>query len=104
MPLSKQEQRALDEIERALRDDDPRFVNAVSFDHLRRHRALVGGSLLVLGMILLVVGEIASQAQLVTGIVVSIAGFLLMFAAIAWTIRRPYRTTANPPRQRGARR
>jgi len=32
------------------------------------------------------------------------AGFLLMFAAIAWTIRRPYRTTANPPRQRGARR
>ena len=104
MPLSKQEQRALDEIECALRDDDPRFVNAVSFDHLRRHRALVGGSLLVLGMILLVVGEIASQAQLVAGIVVSIAGFLLMFAAIAWTIHRPHQSTADPARQRWARR
>jgi hypothetical protein len=104
MPLSKQEQRTLDEIERALRDDDPRFVNAVSFDHLRRHRALVGGSLLVLGMILLVVGEIASQAQLVTGMIVSIAGFLLMFAAIAWTIRRRNQNPANPARHRGARR
>ena len=104
MPLSKQEQRTLDEIERALRDDDPRFVNAVSFDHRRRHRALVGGSTLVLGMILLMVGEIASQAQLATGIIVSIAGFLLMFAAIAWTIRHPNQTTADPARQRRARR
>ena len=88
MPLSKQEQRTLDDIERALRDDDPRFVNAVRFDHVRRHRALVGGTTLILGMILLVVGEIAAQAQLATGMIVSIAGFLVMFAAIAWTVRR----------------
>lgn len=87
MALSKQEQRTLDEIERALRDEDPGFVNAVSLDHLRRHRALVGGSTTVLGMIVLVAGEIAAQAQLVIGVTVGIAGFVLMFIAIAWAVR-----------------
>jgi hypothetical protein len=40
MALSNDEQRTLDEIECALRDDDPAFVYAVSLDH---HRAIVGG-------------------------------------------------------------
>ena len=88
MALSNQEQRTLDEIERALREDDPGFVNAVSLDHLRRHRVLVGGSAALLGMILLVVGEVAAQAQLVIGVTVSTIGFVVMFVAIAWTIRR----------------
>src|SRR6478752_883697 len=33
MALSNEEQRTLDEIERALRDDNPKYVNAVSVDH-----------------------------------------------------------------------
>ena len=87
MALSKQEQRTLDEIERALRVEDPGFVNAINLDHLRRHRLRAGGSTVLLGMILLVVGEIASQAQLVLGVIVSIAGFVLMLAAITWAMR-----------------
>ena len=90
MPLSKQEQQTLDEIERALWQEDPRFVATVSLSHLRRHRAFVGGLAFLLGTILLVVGEVTTQAQLLIGALVSIAGFVLMFAAIAWTIRRSH--------------
>jgi Protein of unknown function (DUF3040) len=87
MALSNDEQRTLDEIERALRDDDPTFVNAVSLDHLRRHRAILGGFAFLLGMVVLVVGEVVSQALLVAGLIISLTGFMVMFSAIAWTFR-----------------
>jgi len=47
--LSKDEQDRLDEIERALRDDDPLFAANVDFDHLRRHQKLVAGAAFILG-------------------------------------------------------
>jgi len=87
MALSNDEQRTLDEIERALRDDDPTFVTAVSFDHLRRHRAIVGGLAFLFGMVALVAGEVVSQTQLAAGVTISLAGFVVMFAAIALTFR-----------------
>ena len=90
MPLSKDEQRRLDEIEQALRDDDPLFVTTVSFDHLRRHRLIVGGLVFLGGMVALVVGEIAAQAQLAIGVIVSLGGFIAMLAAAWWTLHRPH--------------
>ncbi len=92
MALSKDEQRTLDEIERALRDEDPTFVNTASFDHLLRHRVIVGGFAFLVGMVVLVVGEIASQAQLVVGVIVSLAGFFAMLVAITWVSHRRSRT------------
>jgi|KBSMisStaDraftv2_1062788.scaffolds.fasta_scaffold3819592_1 hypothetical protein len=92
MTLSKYEQRTLDEIEHALRQEDPQFANTVSFEHLRRHRSIVGGSAFLLGIALLFVGEIASQTQLAMGVIVSLAGFVVMVAAFAWTVRRPNHT------------
>ena len=89
MPLSKDEQRRLDEIEQSLRDDDPVFVATVSFDHLRRHRLIVGGLVFLGGLLLLVVGEIAAQAQLAIGVIVSVGGFVAMLAAAGWTLHRP---------------
>jgi multidrug efflux pump subunit AcrB len=86
MALSKDEQRTLDEIERALREEDPNFVSAVSFGRLRRRRIIIGGTAFILGMIALVVGEMVSQVQLAVGVVVSVAGFLGMFVALAWAI------------------
>ena len=92
MALSNDEQRTLDEIECALRDDDPMFVNAVSLDHLRRHRVIVGGLAFLLGAVMLVLGEVASQAQLAVGVIVGVAGFVSMFVAIAWMLRRRHHT------------
>ena len=41
MPLSKDEQRRFDEIEQALREDDPLFAATVTFDRLRRRRLII---------------------------------------------------------------
>ena len=90
MPLSKDEQRRLDEIEQSLRDDDPLFAATVTFDHLRRHRLIVGGMVFLGGLTVLVVGEIAAQAQLAIGVIVSLSGFATMLAAAGWTLHRPH--------------
>jgi len=84
MALSNDEQHTLDEIERGLRDEDPVFVHTVDFDRLRLRRAMTCALVFLLGMVVLVVGEVASQAQLAVGVVVGVAGFVTMFAAAAW--------------------
>ena len=89
MPLSKDEQRRLDEIEQSLRDDDPLFAAAVDFDHLRRHQMIVGGLVFLGGLAALVVGEVGAQAQLAIGVIVSLGGFVTMLAAAGWTLHRP---------------
>lgn len=59
--LSKDEQRRLDEIERAIRDDDPRFAATVTCAHARRRHPIVGGGVFLLGMAALIVGAVAAQ-------------------------------------------
>ena len=88
MALTNDEQRTLDEIERALREEDPKFAATVNLGRIRRHQLLVGAAGFLLGMILLVVGEMATQALMAVGVVVSIAGFLMMIAVAAWMTRR----------------
>src|SRR5664279_3422758 len=84
MALSNDEQHTLDEIERGLRDEDPVFVNTVDFDRLRLRRVMTGALVFLLGMVVLVVGEVAAQAQMAVGVIVGVAGFVTMFAAAAW--------------------
>ena len=86
--LSKDEQDRLDEIERALSDDDPRFAASVDFDHLRRHRLLVGGAAFILGIVVLVLGAVATQALMAVGVIVSVAGFVVMVAAAKYLLDR----------------
>ena len=83
MPLSEGEQRRLDEIEHALRTEDPKFAANIAIDRLRRHGAIVSGGLFFLGMIALVVGLVTTDALLIVGILISIAGALAMIAAVA---------------------
>ena len=78
--LPKDEQRRLDEIERALRDDDPRFASTVTFDHARRHHTIVGGVGFLLGLAAMIIGAVAAQALLAVGVIISLAGFLAMVA------------------------
>ena len=82
MPLSEHEQRMLDEIERALYEDDPKFATSVNVGRIRRRRPILAGIAFVVGLLLLVVGVIATQSLLALGVVVSVVGFLTMVAAV----------------------
>ena len=78
MPLSEQEQRLLDEMERSLYRNDADFVQAVG-----GRRGRVNYRAIVLGILLAVVGV----AVLVAGVglqllVVGIVGFALMFGGV----------------------
>jgi hypothetical protein len=82
MPLSEHEQRMLDEIERALYEDDPKFATSVNVSRIRRRRPIVAGCVFVAGLVALVVGVIATQSFLAVGVIVSVIGFLLMVSAV----------------------
>jgi hypothetical protein len=82
MPLSEHEQRLLDQIERALYAEDPKFASNVrgarmrSLSHRRRIQGIV---LFVVGLLLLVAGVVLPFRPV--GIpVISVVGFLVMFA------------------------
>jgi len=82
--LSNDEQRQLDEIERALREDDPDFASAVDFGHARRRRVMAPGAIILLGLILLVVGAIAAESFLLVGVILSVGGFLVAVGGFWW--------------------
>jgi uncharacterized membrane protein len=88
MPLSEHEQRLLDQIERALYAEDPKFASSVRGARLRRpsrRRRLQGIALFVLGVALLVLGVILPLKP--GGVpVVSLLGFLVMFLGALLTL------------------
>ncbi len=79
MPLSEHEQRLLDQIERALYQEDPKFASTVRQTDLRTHmkrRLIKAGLVLALGFGLLLTGAILPNY------VVGIAGFAVMVGAL----------------------
>ncbi len=100
MPLSEHEQRLLEQMERALYAEDPKFAHALRGHDLRgryRRRALLGGVGVLVGLALLPVG-IAGKA-----VAISIIGFLVMlgsafFAVSSWR-RAPAPGEAMAPAQ-----
>ena len=112
MPLSEHEQRLLDQIERALYAEDPKFASTVGRARLRRpsrRRRVQGAALFVVGVALLVLGVVVQQFWFGGFPAVSLLGFLVMFfgALITLTaIRRGGDNAAeggeggkNPPRR-----
>ena len=99
MPLSEHEQRLLDQIERALYQDDPKFASTVRHTDLRTHmkrRLLKAALVLVLGFGLLLAGVVTQEY------LVGIAGFgvmvlALLLAMTAW--KRMGQGPAAPPLQ-----
>jgi protein-S-isoprenylcysteine O-methyltransferase Ste14 len=91
MPLSEHEQRLLDQIERALYAEDPKFASTVRGARLRpsRRRRIQGLVLFVLGIALLVCGMLVPLKVFAIP-VVSVVGFLMMFvgAVLAWVAMR----------------
>jgi len=88
--LSEQEQRTLREIEESLLADDPKFGASVSeptsFGGSGGAVTLRGIALVVVGLCMLI-GGVALAQQSLWFIALSIAGFLVMFAAGVWMLR-----------------
>ncbi|HVL84301.1 MAG TPA: DUF3040 domain-containing protein [Pseudonocardia sp.] len=95
MPLSEHEQRLLEQIERALYAEDPKFASTVRGGKLRkptRRRRLQGIALFAAGLVLLVLGvAVTSLSEETTFLVLSAGGFLLMLvgAVLAVTSMGP---------------
>ena len=96
MPLSDHEQRLLEQIERALYAEDPKFASAVRSSDLRSHqlkRVRRGLVVLVLGLATLLVG--VTQRSSTLQAVIGVAGFLLMLGA-ALVIGRAVQRISRP--------
>jgi hypothetical protein len=80
VPLSEHEQRLLEQIERALVDDDPKFASSVRTGdrRLKARRKLQLGALLVVVGLAVMVGGAVAQA-----IVFGILGSLIAFGGVA---------------------
>ena len=79
MPLSEHEQRLLDQIERALYQEDPKFASTVRATDLRTHmrrRLRRAALVLTLGFALLLTGVVSQQYA------IGIAGFVVMVGAL----------------------
>lgn len=102
MPLSDHEQRMLDQIESALYAEDPKFASSVRGGHLKTpstRRRLQGVGLFVLGLAMLVSG-VAVKATMIGGFpVLSVLGFVVMFAGVVFAVTGP---PAAAGRDRGA--
>ena len=92
MPLSEHEQRMLDQIESALYAEDPKFASSVRGGTLRTpstRRRLQGAGLFVLGLAMLVAG-VAIKATMLGGFpVLSVVGFVVMFAGVVFAVTGP---------------
>lgn len=92
MPLSEQEQRLLDEMERNLLHHDADVVSAAPSGRAFSYRNLVLGALVIIvGLIALVAGVALYQSLAsagYVGIIVGVVGFVLMFAGAMLAMRR----------------
>jgi hypothetical protein len=92
MPLSDHEQRMLDQIESALYAEDPKFASSVrggSLGGTSTRRRLQGVGLFVAGLAMLVAG-VAVKATMIAGFpVLSVVGFVTMFAGVVFAVTGP---------------
>ncbi|RTL69225.1 MAG: DUF3040 domain-containing protein [Pseudonocardiaceae bacterium] len=99
MPLSEHEQRLLDQIERALYAEDPKFASSVRGGRLRkptRRRRLQGVLVFLLGLVLLVVGVAVRALWLASSFpVLSVVGFLLMLGGAVLAVTSVGANSAN---------
>ncbi len=82
MPLSEEELKLLEQMERALVEEDPKFASTLRGTSLRRsarRRAIVAGVVFVVGIALLMGGVMSGTGPLGFGI--GIAGFVVMLGS-----------------------
>jgi Protein of unknown function (DUF3040) len=92
VPLSEHEQRQLEQIEQALRADDPRFAQAVQAADPRVHykrRVVAAVAGFVIGVGLLLAGVVINV------IPIAVAGFAVMLASSLWAVDSYRRMTGH---------
>ncbi|WP_372733310.1 DUF3040 domain-containing protein [Nocardioides sp.] len=78
MPLSEEELRLLEQMERALVEEDPKFASTLRGTTIRRsarRRAALSGVFFTIGVVILMTGAISATT------VVGVAGFVVMLAS-----------------------
>jgi hypothetical protein len=98
VPLSEHEQRQLEQIERALYSEDPKFAHAVRATDPQVHykRRLIKAVLgFVLGVCLLMAGVITKL------IPISVVGFLIMLGCCVWGLTCWKRISGGEPAETG---
>jgi len=99
VPLSEEELRLLEQMERALVEEDPKFASTLRGTSLRRsarRRAILAGVIFVLGIGLLMGGVMSGKGAL--GFAIGIGGFVVMLgsATIALTAIRGQQAASAP--------
>jgi len=100
VPLSEEELRLLEQMERALVEEDPKLASTLRGTTLRsaaRRRAIAAGACFVIGIVVLMTGVISELT------VVGIAGFVIMLASATFGLAQlrgqrsaPTQSTARP--------
>ncbi|MEY8015854.1 DUF3040 domain-containing protein [Mycobacterium servetii] len=92
MPLSDHEQRMLDQIESALYAEDPKFASSVRGGGFRAptaRRRLQGAAMFVVGLAMLVSGVAFKATMIGSFPILSVVGFVVMFAGVVFAITGP---------------
>lgn len=100
MPLSEEELRLLEQMERALVEEDPKFASTLRGTTLRqsaRRKAILAGVVFVGGIVVLMSGVIAELP------VVGIIGFVIMLASatVGLTVLRGQRRVSGETSRQG---
>ena len=96
MPLSEEELRLLEQMERALVAEDPKLASTLRGSRMRHHarrRAYIAGGVFVLGVITLMTGAVTSNT------IVGIVGFVVMLAAAYVALVSWRGSTASPEQE-----
>ncbi|HSX67579.1 DUF3040 domain-containing protein [Nocardioides sp.] len=83
MPLSEEELRLLEQMERALSEEDPKFASTLRGSTLRRaarQRAILAGLVFFGGIALLMTGAVTEM------IPVAVCGFVVMLASATYAL------------------
>jgi len=94
VPLSEHEQRLLEQIERALVDDDPKFASTVRSGDRRlkaRRRIQLGVLAIVVGLAVMVLGPVTHN------VLIGVLGFLVMFVGGPILVVLNYKNATGAP-------
>jgi hypothetical protein len=92
MALSDDEQRRLDEIERALQRDEAQTAASITPGERRQRRLVAAASAATcVGVVLLLSGLVLTQGSVIVGMVVGVAGLLTVAGAAALFFLPPRR-------------